>query len=208
MNTLLTSVISIVLVGCGASTMPPASSAASTASKQALVAQPCDRTPAEQDAGASGYPRVFIQAAQVVSGELREPLGAWLGEHAVTAPSVSSFIAMKGAPTPLSWTRCLDAACASSEPWQLTVTPTLPARASDPIVLTIRARRERDSEDQAQSTTLETRNQEPVLLDLLDGSEASPLVVVVTPYLIGNEEDLLRLAECKSSSASARGGSS
>jgi hypothetical protein len=206
MNTLITSVISIGLVGCGASALPPASSTASN--MQALVAQRCDRTPARQEAGASGYARVFVQAAQVVSSELREPLGAWLGEHAVTAPSVISFIVAAGEPMPISWTQCLDATCASSEPWQLTVMPALPARASDPIVLTVRARRERDSEDQTQSTTLETPNQEPVLLDLLDGSEASPLVVVVTPYLIGDDEDLRRLAECKSRPASAHGGPS
>jgi hypothetical protein len=190
--------IPIVVIGCGASTstIPPASTAASA--KQALIAAPCAGMPADAEASGSGYPRVFIQAAQVVSSDLQQPLGSWLAEHPVASPSVAGFIGAKDVPTTVPWTHCLDAACDSSEPAKLTVTPTLPARATDPVLLTLQLQRDQASADAAPSATAETRNQQPVIVDLDGPAKDSALSVVVTPYLIGNDEDLRRLAECKS----------
>lgn len=181
----------MVIVGCGATTQPPAATA--TSARRALIAQPCAQAPAKQEAGEGGYGRVFIQAAQVVASDLNDPLASWLVDHAVNAPSVMSFVAARDVPTTVSWNRCLDMECTSSEPWALTVTPALPARASDAVVLTVQSRRDRD----AQERKLETRNQQPVVVDL-DGPADGALTLVVTPYLIGDDEDLRRLAECKS----------
>jgi hypothetical protein len=193
--------ISIVIVGCGASTMPPAATA--TSARQALIAQPCAQTPANQEPSGSGYARVFIQAAQVASRDLRHPLGNWLVDHPVATASVASFIGAKDVPTTISWSRCLDVACAGSEPWKLTVTPALPGRASDPVLLAVQLRRDYDSEDRTHSATLETRNQQPVVMDLDGAAEARTLSLVFTPYLVGDDEDLRRLAECKSRSPAA-----
>lgn len=181
--------------------MPPASTAARA--RRALIAQPCAQTPANQEPGAPGYARVFVQAAQVVTGDLREPLDGWLGEHAVGTASVASFVGAKDQPTTLEWHRCLDARCERSEAWTMTVTPALPPRASDPIVLAVRLRREQDAEAATLSKTLQTRNQHPVVVDLDGSAEPSELSLVVTPYLVGDDEDLRRLAECKSNAPAA-----
>jgi hypothetical protein len=191
--------IPIIIVGCGASAMPPASTAASA--KHALIAAPCAGTPANPEASGSGYARVFIQAAQVVSSDLHHPLGSWLAEHPVTTPSVASFIGAGDVPTTVPWTHCLDAACDSSEPWKLTVTPALPVRASEPVLLTLQLQRDQETAGRTQSKTLETRNQQPVVVNLDGPAEESVLSLVVTPYLIGDDEDLHRLAECRSRSA-------
>ena len=181
--------------------MPPASTAASA--KRALIAQPCAQMPSAEEAS-GGYGRVFIQAAQVVSTELQQPLGRWLADHPVTTASVASFIGAKDEPTTISWNRCLDTACESSEPWKLTVTPALPARASESVLLALQLRREQDPADQTQSTTIETRNQQPVAVSLDGAVEASAMSLIVTPYLVGDDGDLRRLAACKSQTAAAR----
>jgi hypothetical protein len=191
----------VSLVGCAASPMPPAATAASA--RKALIAQPCAETPANPEAGARGYARVFIQAAQVVSGDLRQPLDGWIIDRPVGTASVASFLASKDEPMTVAWNRCLDTACETSEPWKMTVTPALPARASEPIVLTMQLRGEQTSEDRALSKTLQTRNQQPVVVDLGGAVAASTLSLVVTPYLVGDDDDLRRLAECKSTAAAA-----
>lgn len=192
----------VVLVGCGASasTLPPAATAANA--KRELIAQPCPQLPGNQEAGEGGYRRVFIQAAQVLTSDLRQPLDGWLIDHPVGISSVVSFMGDKDVPTTVSWNRCLDEACAGSEPWKMTVTPALPARASEPLQLTVALRRDQDSEDSVQSAKLETRNQEPVVVDQGGAADRDPWSLVVTPYLIGNDEDLRRLGQCKASAAS------
>lgn len=192
---------SVVIAGCGASasTLPPAATAGNV--KRELIAQPCAQLPGDQQAG---YARVFIQAAQVVSSDLREPLDAWLVEHPVGIASVVSFVADKDAPTTVSWSRCLDEACAEAEPWRMVVTPALPASASGPVRLTVQLRGERGSQSGAQSATLETRSQKPVAIELV-GAEAASWSLVVTPYLIGDDEDLRLLATCKSNALRAGG---
>lgn len=191
--------IASVIVGCGASTVPPATTAASA--KQALIAAPCAGMPANPEPSGSGYGRVFIQAAQVASSDLQQPLNSWLADHPVATPSVASFIGTKDVPTTVPWTQCLDAACDTSQPSKLTVTPVLPARASDPVRLTVQLQPDQGSEERTQSATLETRNQQPVIVDLNGPAEESALSMVVTPYLIGDDEDLRRLAACKSRAA-------
>lgn len=193
--------LSIAVVGCGAgaSTMPPAATAADA--KRELIAQPCAQLPGQQEAGEGGYGRVFIQAAQVLSSDLQQPLGPFLIDHPVGIASVVSFMGDKDVPATVSWRRCLDEACAGSEPWTLTVTPALPARANDPVQLSVALRREHDSEDEAQRATLTTHNQGPVVVDLSGVAEADPWSLVITPYLIGDPADLRRLAHCKASAA-------
>jgi hypothetical protein len=192
---------SVLVVGCGggASTLPPAATAANV--KRALIAQPCAELPGDPQAA---HGRVFIQAAQVVSSDLQEPLDAWLGEHPVGIASVVSFMADKDVPTTVSWNRCLDEACAGSEPWHLVVTPELPPSASGPVRLTVQLSHEQGSQSSAQSATLETRSQKPVAIELV-GAEAASWSLVVTPYLIGDDEDLRRLAACKSSAVGGGG---
>jgi len=193
--------ISMASFGCGATAAPPATRAPS--SPRVLIAQPCAEVPAENEA-AGGYGRVFIQLAQVASRNLQHPLETWLPDHPVAAPSLVSFVGTQDVPATVSWSRCLDEDCVSTEPWMLTVRPMLPARASDVVRLTARSSRAQEATERMESTTLELRNQQPAQMPLPGATDESLFSVVITPYLVGSDDDLRRLAQCKSNAGAAQ----
>ena len=194
-------VFSIAVSACGAGTTPPASTAAD-ARQRLLIAQPCALPQANIQAS---YSRLFIQAAQVPSQDLRDPLGNWLTDHPVGAASVTSFTVAKGGAT-MSWNRCLDAACEGSEPWTVTVVPKLPMTATAPMLLTVQLQRQGNSDGPTHGATLKTHDQQPVVMDLGAAPETGEWSLVITPYLISGDDDMRHLAECKSRSSTPDAG--
>jgi hypothetical protein len=191
-----TAVASFCVLGCATTTAPKVE--APTSVLRAQVGSPCAGAPAQSEAGGNGFGRVFIQAAQVSPDDLGQPLADWLANHSVRSPSVASFVGTSGAPSSVRWTRCRDLACERAEPWELTVTPALPARTSDPLKLTFQLKRDASSEI-ALSAEVDTHNQQPVVVDW-NSTDEGALALVVTPYLVGDDADLRRLGECRSRS--------
>src|ERR1043165_8083049 len=74
-----TAAASVCMLGCATTTAPKAQVPKSP--PQAQLAARCEGAPAQLEAGDGGYGRVFIQAAQVSSSDLGQPLAAWLDSH-------------------------------------------------------------------------------------------------------------------------------
>jgi hypothetical protein len=106
-----------VVAGCGASKSANTSAATAAHAKRELIAQPCAQLPADGDAGEGGCGRVFIQAAQVLSSDLQQPLGPFLIDHPVGISSVVSFMGDNTVPATVSWNRCSRRAIRNQSSW-------------------------------------------------------------------------------------------
>lgn len=145
--------------------------------------------------------RVFVEVVDVSSDRLAQPVGDWLANNAVKARSTAHVVAFAGVPTSTPWGQCVDAVCGSQER-SLTLTATLPGRASEPIRLALRI--EEASPDGAVillDTTLAAPNQAPVVLP--PAPAVSPGSLVVTAYLLRRHDDLHRVLECQVESGAA-----
>ena len=78
----------------------------------------------------------------------------------------------------------------------MTVTPLLPPNASDPLKLTIQFTRTGEANG-SQSVIVETRDQQPVVIDVPGTVDPSKSSIIITPYLLKNQAELLQLFKCK-----------
>jgi hypothetical protein len=210
-RTLLVPVV-LASLGCKHNTPPVANAQAPDRAPQSiLVGQPCpglELGSAALDADA----RLFVEVAEVTTPDLPHPLGHWLEGRTVQARSSAHLVAFPNVPTTTPWGQCFDAVCNTTE-YALTVTAHLPARASDPIGLTLRIDQAPAKGEAPASpatgearkvlldTAIEARNQQPALLPPTPGVSQGSLVV--TPYLLRRYDDLHRILECSAGQSSA-----
>jgi hypothetical protein len=200
-------------LGCKHGTTPVVNAQAPDRAPQStLVGQPCPGLELGSEALKSADARLFVEVAEVTTPDLPHPLGHWLRGRTVEARSIAHLVAFPNVPTTTPWGQCFDAVCNTTE-YALTVTAHLPARASDPIGLTIRideapAKGEAPAspvEGEARKvlldTVIEAKNQEPALLPPSPGVSQGSLVV--TPYLLRRYDDLHRILECSAGQSTA-----
>jgi hypothetical protein len=128
-----------------------------------------------------------------MSGDLPDPIGAFLVEHAVPVEALARLLASNGVSGSVPWGECVDDACSSSSS-TLSVVPHLPARGSEPFEIELSittANAQGNNQEQMFAAKLMVTNQQPLVVSVGEGR------VVVTPYLIGGEGDLLGLYRCK-----------
>jgi hypothetical protein len=204
----LASSAAIGILSCGSRGMDrEATAPAKHDFPKAFIGQPCSGVPAEQQASGETFARVFVQTAHLVSDEMPRPVGSWLLNHEVAIDSVGGVLAVNDAPVTLPLGNCIDPARPASECWKVIMTPHLPKRASDSLRLAVRVEGADPSVIRAQ-TTVVVPNQQSVVLDVPDkGGATGPISFVLTPYLIGgeenNREDLYRLLQCHAAARDA-----
>jgi hypothetical protein len=164
-----------------------------------FVAQACSGLELGSDPLDPAGARVFVELVEVPALGLPSPVGPWLAENAVRVRSSVNLVAFPGVPTSMPWGQCVDAVCASVQR-TITLTATLPERASEPVGLALRIEEAAAEGSEAAprlllDTTLGAINQEPVVLP--PAPEVSDGSVVVTAYLLRRPLDLQRVMECK-----------
>jgi len=187
-------------LGCGRKAAPRgASSAEPAVFAKAFIAQPCAAIVPVGDRTSPPAARVFVEVAHLMSGELPEPVGAFLAEHAVPVDQVAGLLASNGVSGSAPWGQCVDDACSSSSS-TLSVVPHLSAPASAPFEIELSitpANASGKSQEQMFAAQLMVTNQRPLVVPVGEGR------VVVTPYLIGSEADLAGLYRCKANQRDA-----
>lgn len=170
-------------------------------SAQAYIAQPCAAIVPVGDRTSLPAAQVFVEVAHVLSGQLPAPVGTFLAEHAVPVERVAGLLASNGISGSAPWGECVDAACSSSSS-TLRVLPHLAALASEPFEIELSitsANASGQGQEQRLAAKRMVTNQQPIVLPL--GEQ----LLVVTPYLIGSEEDLAGLYRCKVNQRDTRG---
>jgi hypothetical protein len=167
--------------------------------RNGFVAQPCSGLELGSEPLDPADARVFVELVEVTASGLPSPVGSWLAENAVRVRSSVNLVAFPGVPTSMPWGQCVDAVCAGAQR-SVTVTATLPERASEPVGLGLRIEEAPAEGSEAGprlllDTTLRAINQEPVVLP--PAPEVSDGSVVVTAYLLRRPLDLQRVMECK-----------
>ena len=165
--------------------------------QKVLIAQPCDGLTTPSEAVDRSELRVFVQLAKVVDEQLPKPIGTWLQHNAVNVNSVGGFIVTPGTPTTVPSIHCLDTDCVKHETRTLTVTCYLPEAFSDPLKFTVRFEHQPNESNQEQTVNIETRDQEPAIVDVARDDKPAGSLMVLTPYVLSNKRSMGRLLECK-----------
>jgi hypothetical protein len=131
---------------------------------------------------------------------LPEPVGPFLAQHAVPVDQVAGLLASNGIGGSTPWGECVDEACSSPRA-MLSVVPHLSGAASEPFEIELSITPATSGgQGQRFATRLKVTNQQPIVVPV--GEQR----VVVTPYLIGNDGDLVGLYQCKASQRDAQRG--
>jgi hypothetical protein len=164
--------------------------------QKVLIAQPCDGLTIPSQAADRSESRVFVQLAKVIDEGLPKPIGPWLQHHAVNVNSVGGFIATPGTPTTVPSFHCLDPDCVKQEIRTLAVTCYLPEISSDRLKIILRFEQQPNESNDKQAVSIETRDQEPAIVDVGNDKSGGSLMVL-TPYVLSNQRSMGRLLECK-----------
>jgi hypothetical protein len=171
---------------------------------KSLIAQRCERLNPDRMSTGESFARVFVDGFDVVSEDLQTPLGPWLAEHPIEVHHSQAMMLTHDTPSSASWNRCANRSCTATELWNITITPRLPKRASDPLQLTVELRSAAASTEQrGSSSTVEARDQYPVRIDFPGARSTGATAMVLAPYLVNNDEDLRAIMLCKEQQAAS-----
>jgi len=188
------------LISSGCAGTAPAASSANAPSRKALVSQTCAGVPGAQPRPGEVYDLALIEVAHVADA-IPRPIGSWLRDHPVSADRVAQVLVRSGIPVSIPWNTCVDDACRVEKHGQLTITAQLPSRSDDAAHFTLQLDRDQAASRGPESMNLQVSNQEASVLEFSDIPSASSPSIVMTPYLIGGDEDLQRLLQCKTERA-------
>jgi hypothetical protein len=172
-------------------TMPSA-----RARNEAMVAASCPGIPAARETTNAPY-LVYVEA-DAIESELPADYRSWLAEHPVRIRR-STVLLMRGdEPTQITWGACTESSqgktgtCNYGD-WTLTLTASPPVKSADTLRVRIAVDSVKGSPELSRVISFETKNQEPTLIDL---SPATPSSLLITHYLVANEDEVREIAKC------------
>jgi len=188
------------LMCSGCAGTAPAASSANDPSRKALISQACAGVPGAQPKPGEVYERALIELAHVAVAVPR-PVGSWLRNRPVSVDRVAQVLVRSGIPVIIPWNTCVDDACRVEKHGQMTITAQLPSRSEDAAHFTLQLDRDQAASGVPESMNLQVSNQDASVLDFSEVPSANSPSIVMTPYLIGGDEDLQRLLQCKTERA-------